>query len=82
LFNDVPQGAYLIEVTPGDSAAAAGLQPGDIITAIDGELVKDQQLAVVLNDKRVGDVVTVRYWRENNFNEVQITLQAPQVVPQ
>lgn len=82
LFNDVPQGAYLIEVTSGDSAAAAGLQPGDIITAIDGELVKDQQLAVVLNDKRVGDVVTVRYWRENNFNEVQITLQAPQVVPQ
>lgn len=82
LFNDVPQGSYLIEVTPGDSAAAAGLQPADIITAIDGVPVKDQQLAVVLNEKRIGDEITVRYWRDGQFDEVQITLQAPLSSPQ
>ena len=78
LFNDVPQGAYLIEVRPDASAGQAGLQAGDIITAIDGELVKDQELAVVLNKKRIGEVITVRYWRDGQFEEVKITLQAPQ----
>ena len=55
LFNDVPQGAYLVEATPGASAATAGLQPGDIITAIDGEPLKDRELAVALNKKPLGD---------------------------
>ncbi|MDA1079740.1 MAG: PDZ domain-containing protein [bacterium] len=82
LFNDVPQGAYLVEVTPGASADAAGLRAGDILTAINGELIKDQPLAVVLNKKRIGEVITVRYWREGQFAEVEITLQAPQTAPQ
>jgi len=78
LFNDVPQGAYIVEVAPGASADQAGLQTGDIVTAIDGELVKDQELAVVLNKKRIGDTITVRYWRDAEFFESKITLQAPQ----
>jgi S1-C subfamily serine protease len=33
----VDHGVYVTEVTPDTPAAEAGIQPGDIITAIDGE---------------------------------------------
>lgn len=45
LFNEVPQGAYVVSVVDGSSAAQAGLQAGDIITEFDGQSLKDHQLA-------------------------------------
>jgi serine protease Do len=36
---DAPRGAVVAEVTPGSPAARAGLQPGDVLTAFQGEEV-------------------------------------------
>jgi len=74
IFNDVPQGAYLVSVTKGLSADKAGLVPGDIIIEIDGERLKDSDLVQVLNTKKVGDQISIRYFRQAEEKTVNVIL--------
>ncbi|MBU0978655.1 MAG: trypsin-like peptidase domain-containing protein [Patescibacteria group bacterium] len=76
IFNDVPQGAYLVEVMVGLTADKAGLKPGDIIITIDGESLKDGDLVQVLNNKRVGDKVSIRYFRQAEEKTVEVVLMS------
>lgn len=78
LFNEVPQGAYLIEVVEGSSADQAGLKAGDIITRFAGQRLTDQDLATLINQKSIGDRVSLEYWRDEKSREVTITLQGYQ----
>ena len=78
LFNDVPQGAYVVALVQGGSIESAGIKAGDIIVAIDGVAIKDTDLATILNTKKIGDVVTVRFWRDKQFSETKVTLVAAQ----
>lgn len=64
LFNEVPQGAYVIEVVEDSAADRLGLQAGDIVTQIAGVSLSDQSLAEVINSQRVGQQVEVQYWRD------------------
>lgn len=41
LKTDAKQGAVIASVTPGSAASAAGLQTGDIVTAVNGEKVRN-----------------------------------------
>lgn len=75
LANEVPQGAYLLEVAEGSSANSAGLQTGDIITKFDGKNLKDEDLAPIINTKKIGDRVPVTYWRDGETLEATVTLQ-------
>jgi len=75
LFNEVPQGAYIMEVTPDSSAVAAGLQLGDIITELDGQSLKETDLAKYINGKKIGDTMTVKFWRETQQQTVTVTLR-------
>jgi serine protease Do len=75
LINDVPQGAYLVEVVAGSVAAEAGLQEGDIITEFDGQSITDQELSGLINSKKIGDRVTVKYWRAGEEQRVEVTLR-------
>ena len=53
-------GAILGDVAPGSPAGAAGLQPGDVILALDGKAIENgRQLSVSLYRRRVGDVVNL-----------------------
>jgi serine protease Do len=53
-------GAILADVAPGGPAAAAGLQPGDIVFSIDGKVMENaRQLAVNLYQRSVSDRVQV-----------------------
>ena len=55
-----PAGVGIATVTPGGPAAKAGLQPGDVITAINGTATPDTEaLAAVLAGLRPGQQVTV-----------------------
>lgn len=57
-------GALVQEVVPDSPADQAGLQPGDMITAIDGQEITPQQgLAALVQAHEPGDTVTVTYWR-------------------
>lgn len=76
LFNEVPQGAYLLEVVDDSSAAVAGLRTGDIITEFDGQKIKgDVELSSLINSKKVGDQVSVKYWRNGEEATLTLTLR-------
>ncbi len=79
LFNEVPQGAYLVEIVEGSTADQVGLKAGDIITRLAGQkLTEDQDLASLINQKSIGDRVDLEYWRDDKKQEVTVTLQGRQ----
>jgi putative serine protease PepD len=72
-------GAKVGDVTAGGPAADAGLQSGDVITAIDGKNVADStQLVVAIRDKAVGDKVELTVDRDGRTQQVTVTLAAAQ----
>jgi serine protease Do len=57
-------GVVLSDVLPGSPAARAGLQPGDLVTTLDGkDMENGRQLQVGLYRRLVGDVVTLEVLR-------------------
>ncbi|HCS79308.1 TPA: hypothetical protein DIV55_06250 [Patescibacteria group bacterium] len=77
LLNDVPEGAYVVEVVTGSPAEKANLQEGDIITKIDSTRIagEDGEVAAIIGKKKVGDTVTVTYWRDSKEATVTVKLQ-------
>ncbi len=77
LANELPRGAYIFEVVAGSVAAEAGIEAGDVLISIDGErLDEEHDLAVVINNKRVGQRVELEYWSEGNRRTAMVTLRA------
>lgn len=81
LLNEVPQGAYLVQVVEDSAAAEAGLETGDIITRFDGEPVRDTDLVALINQHKIGDRVEVEYFRAGQTQTTTVTLQKAQVSP-
>lgn len=75
LMNEVPQGALIDEVVSGSSAEVAGLQVGDIVVSINGKKMKDEQLAEVVNALKIGDKVTIAYWRDGEVQTIEVELK-------
>jgi serine protease Do len=77
---DVPLGAAQIAEIAEDAegrspAADAGLRPGDVIVAVDGqELSDDRQLVSLISNKRPGDPVEVVYNRDGDRRTATIRL--------
>lgn len=80
------QGVFVLRVAPGSSAQKAGLTgieitpqgmvPGDCIVSLDGATVSNvADLLSLLDEKRVGDLVTVSVLHEGTLREVQVELQ-------
>ncbi len=76
-FN-MPQGVYLLAVVEGGPADSAGLQAGDVITAIDGtDITSMNEIKSILANKNPGDVITVTVSRSDqrgNYAEQDITV--------
>ena len=61
----------------GGPAEKAGLQPGDVITAIDGTTVQDSsELIVAIRSHRPGETVTLTVKRNGDVRTVRVTLAA------
>jgi serine protease Do len=73
-------GALIGDVVPGSPAAMAGLQPRDVIIAVDGQALTDESsLAQILSQKRPGDTATLTVIRGGQQLDVPVTLgDAPQ----
>lgn len=71
-------GALLMEVVEDGPAAAAGLQPGDWITAIGDEALGDsnEHLAEIIESYRPGDSVDVEFQRDGEAMTATVTLGA------
>lgn len=82
IANNLPEGAYVQSLVEGSPAANSGIQRGDIITRIDGKKIssEDGELAGIVAKKKVGNVMTLTVWREDeNGNgktqDIKVTLQ-------
>ncbi|MER6303515.1 trypsin-like peptidase domain-containing protein [Kitasatospora sp. NPDC001539] len=77
-----PSGAAIVTVTPGGAAAAAGLQPGDVITKI-GDTPVDSlnALTTALASLTPGSKVTVTYVRDGNTQTAEVTLGTLDTTP-
>lgn len=70
------QGVYISEVNEGSAADDAGLEPGDIIIAIDGVPVKTvAQLQEQIARSRPGDEVSVVYMRDGDETRIDAVLK-------
>jgi S1-C subfamily serine protease len=78
ILNNVPAGAFLVDVVKGSSAEEVGLKQGDIIMKFDGEQLSDEDdksLASMINKKKVGDVVEIEYYRDGETSTVEVELK-------
>ena len=70
-------GAQIGGVTSGSPAEIAGLQQGDLVTAVDGSPVADAtQLIVTIRSQAPGDTVSLTVERGGVTTEVPVTLEA------
>jgi membrane-associated protease RseP (regulator of RpoE activity) len=70
-----PQGAEILRVANGSPADDAGLQDGDVVTAVDGSAVaSSSDLAREVREHEPGDRVTITYTRDGNSAQAEVTL--------
>jgi S1-C subfamily serine protease len=76
ILNEVPEGAYILDVLAGSPAQKAGLEEGDIITAIDDIRLNGEnaELAKILSKKKAGDQVKLSVWRNGKTLTISATL--------
>jgi S1-C subfamily serine protease len=73
-FRPADEGAQVVRVLPDSPAAAAGLERGDLITAVNGEAVDATTLAETVSTFSVGDEITLDVLRDDEPLELAVTL--------
>lgn len=70
-------GAKVAQVTPGSGAAEAGLQDGDVITTVDGDVIAEPtELIVSIRSMAPGDTVDLTVLRDGRTQDFTVTLTA------
>jgi putative serine protease PepD len=70
-----PQGAFITDVVPSGPAAQGGLQPNDVVTAIDGQKVTSfEDLLGYIAYHKPGDTVTLTVTRGGQQQDLKVTL--------
>ncbi|MBQ3357006.1 MAG: trypsin-like peptidase domain-containing protein [Oscillospiraceae bacterium] len=73
----LPNGAYVVSVVSGGRGEKAGLQAGDVITAVDGTAVKDSNaLTQALKSYRGGDRAVLAVWRGGKTVDLTIVFDS------
>jgi len=79
MFEEVKGNLKVTKVLDGSLAAKAGIQPGDILVSLDGEVLHESfDLLYLLNQKRPGDMGRLRIRREEKSLEMTLRFQASQ----
>jgi Do/DeqQ family serine protease len=77
-----PRGDLIAEVWPGSAAARAGLRPGDVVLAVDGQPVNDDAgVTYYFATRRPGDTVRLDIWRDGAQRTLSVRAEAPPAVP-
>jgi len=79
--NKVPVGAYVQTVIKDSPAEKSGIKIGDIITEIDGKKIdegKDTSVVGAVNQKKIGDTIKIKYFRDKTETEVGVKLEKKQ----
>lgn len=73
----VDEGAYVVELTAGTEAEKAGVQPGDVIVAVDDDRIRSMDdLILSVRQRAVGDEVTLTLWRDGAKTTLAMTIGA------
>lgn len=76
---DYTYGVLIGGIIAGGPAEEAGLMKEDIIMEVDGTQVQyEAQVERLLNAKNPGDQVTVKYFRDGQIRETELTLREPE----
>ena len=68
-------GAVITELTPGGAAIAAGIEVGDVVTAVDGQAVRSiGDLAARIRSYLPGDEVTLDVRRDGEPLSMKVVL--------
>jgi putative serine protease PepD len=68
-------GAQVAEVVPGSSAAEAGLQQGDVITALgEASIASTEDLVAAIAERKPGETVTLEVERNGQQTSLKVTL--------
>jgi putative serine protease PepD len=71
------EGAFVSDVVPGSGAAEAGLQPGDVIVAIDGEPVTSStDVGAIIRNREAGEMITIEIERQGEPQTITATLKS------
>ena len=74
---DDEAGALVSQVTEGSTASQAGIEAGDVITAVDDRRITGgDSLVATIRSYRPGDTVTVTWERGGESQEAQVTLDS------
>lgn len=76
ILNNVPQGAFVVDVVQGSPADTGGVKKEDIIVKFDGQDIKEESggLAGLISKKKPGDKVELEIWRDGKTIKASITL--------
>jgi serine protease Do len=70
-----PAGAFVAELTPGGPAGKAGMRPGDVITDVDNQKVKQAGDVVdYVSGQPIGQKVMLHYVRDGRSAQTQVAL--------
>ena len=68
-------GAYVVQITQGSPAEAAGLQERDVIVEVDGTAIKSRNdLINLLLKYSSGDEISVQFYRDGQVKTAKVTL--------
>lgn len=74
---DSKEGVVVMEVYPSSPANSAGIEPGDVIMSINGELIKSENKALeIFTDAKVDDKLKLKIKRDNKLIETILLLSA------
>ncbi len=75
-YHGMPPGIYVAEVTNADTTRTTGLQPGDILTGLDGVTLTDETVFWnILDAHTTGDILEARVCRADQLVTVQLIME-------
>ena len=75
--DDEITGAQVAQVGEGSTAAAAGLEPGDVVTHVDDRHISGaDSLVATIRSYRPGDTVQLRWLRDGEEMEAEVELDS------
>lgn len=73
----IAEGLLISGITEGSSAAAAGIEAGDIIISVNGKPVDSaQNFARQIAETSIGSEIALNIWRQNQEKEVKLKIEA------